>query len=237
MLKKLLGKNKKNGDKPDVHPGGRTPPVMVNDSNSPNVSVLDDSSKEALNGALDLDALANWLKEKEAQFLSKHNLQQEFNDYVLQIKKIAWRVNNRVNQWIDNIDLSKLKITSVGELNSLFSDAQTLVKLLNTPKEITLKNVSLFNKMLQEKTILVEERIENSALREELIHISQQEKENNPRNNLGNNPGNSLGNNLGNNEENYLESNPGNNEENSIINYSRFYTGSNSRNNGRHIHC
>lgn len=180
MLKKIFRKAKEKGN----HGEGKNDTsqiikVELNASGNPANSASTPgfaSAKRCESGAFDLDRLSNWLKEKEAQFLSKHNLQQELNDYVLQIKKIARRVNGRINQWIDNIDLSKLKITSVGEINSLFSDAQTLAKLLNTQKEITLRNVSLFNKLLQEKTFLVEQRIENSALREELVHISRQEQ-------------------------------------------------------------
>jgi hypothetical protein len=130
---------------------------------------------EPVQDGFNLEALANWIKEKETLFLAAHNYEQDLNEYVLQIRKLAWRLNHRANHWVDNLDLSKLKIISVGEINSLFSDIQTLGKLLITKKEITLKNVSIFNHLLRDKVLQIQQRIEDSAIKEELVTLSQQD--------------------------------------------------------------
>jgi predicted nucleic acid-binding Zn-ribbon protein len=115
-----------------------------------------------------LDRAEEWLKNQEKQFLDHANLEEELVDYVKNIRECAKRINLQIDTWIDGLDLSALHYTTVGEVNLLFSDAQTIVKLIHTKQPLNLENITRFNLAVQEKVRKLTEKIETSSFGEEL---------------------------------------------------------------------
>lgn len=112
-----------------------------------------------------------WLKSQEQQFLTHANLEEDLADYIKNIRECAKRINLQIDKWIDGLDLSQLHYTTVGEVNLLFSDAQTVVKLIHTKQALNLENISRFNLAVQERVLKLTEKIENSSFGEELTSL------------------------------------------------------------------
>ncbi|MBI4981371.1 hypothetical protein HZC30_07515 [Candidatus Woesearchaeota archaeon] len=118
---------------------------------------------------ISLDQLPQWIKQREAETLSSTHLESELGNYLTQLKDYRWRLDNKLTRWQEEVDFSKLQYTSVGEINSLFSQAQGIVKLLNTKHPLNLTNISRFNRALKERTSLLLEKIEKGTFSEELL--------------------------------------------------------------------
>ncbi len=118
---------------------------------------------------ISLEQLPQWITQREAEMLSSTHLESELSNYLTQLKDYCWRLDNKLTKWQEEIDFSKLQYTSVGEINSLFSEAQSIVKLLNTKHPLTLTNISRFNRALKERTNLLLEKIEKGTFSEELL--------------------------------------------------------------------
>lgn len=118
-----------------------------------------------------LEDLGVWVKKRELEILGKDSLEPELTNYIGQLKESGMRVDQQLNVWLTNLDLSKLRYTTVGEINLLFSDAQTIVKLINTQQAITLGNVSRFNLILKEKVRKLMEKMGSGAINEELSEL------------------------------------------------------------------
>ncbi len=120
---------------------------------------------------ISLPQLSDWLKEQEKQFLTNSNLEEELKEYVASLRECGKRINQQIDQWIDGMDLSKLHYTTVGEINFLFSDAQTIVKLVHTQHPLNLDNVGRFNSVLQERLRVLTKKIEDASFGEELAFL------------------------------------------------------------------
>ncbi len=120
---------------------------------------------------ISLNQLPQWIRQREAETLSSTHLESELSNYLTQLKDYNWKLDTKLTKWQEEIDFSKLQYTSVGEINSLFSEAQAVVKLLNTKHPLSLTNISRFNRALKERTSLLLERIEKGTFSEELLAV------------------------------------------------------------------
>lgn len=118
-----------------------------------------------------LSQIGEWLKAQEAQFLDTGNVEEEINDYLHNLREVAQRINNQIDQYIDSMDLTQLRYTTVGEINLLVSDAQTLVKLVHTKQTITAENVDRFSSAVQERARKLMEKMGSQGIGEELISL------------------------------------------------------------------
>ncbi len=134
---------------------------------------------------ISLDQLPSWIKQREAETLSSTHLESEFSNYLTHLKDYSWKLDHKLTKWQEEIDFSKLQYTSVGEINSLFSEAQSIVKLLNTKHPLNLTNISRFNRALKERTSLLLEKIEKGTFSEELLTALDASSDNGGGNGIG----------------------------------------------------
>ncbi len=124
---------------------------------------------------LSLEELPNWIKQLETEILSQHELDKRMQDYVIQLREAGIELNQQVDGWLRGIDFSKLRYTTVGEVNTFFSEVQTFAKLLTTKKPLTSENISRYNLALKERIKRLQQKLGRSAFGEELaefIHSS-----------------------------------------------------------------
>lgn len=124
---------------------------------------------------LSLNGLPAWMKEQGTEILCQHELEKSMQDYLIQLREVGIELNQQVDRWLRGMDFSKLRYTTVGEVNTFFSEVQTLAKLLTTKKPLTSENIPRYNLAVKERVKRLQQKLGRSAFGEELaefIHSS-----------------------------------------------------------------